>query len=37
MKNLLKRIQHTGSRKVHIPIMVEMIEVENLPKHSDLE
>lgn len=37
MKHLLKRIQHTGSRKVHIPIMVEMIEVENIPKHNDLE
>ena len=29
MRQLLKRIQETGSRKFAIPIMVDMIEVEN--------
>lgn len=36
-RTLLKRIQVTGSRKIAIPIMVDMTEVENIEEHGDLE
>lgn len=37
VKSLLRRIKETGSRTIAIPLMVEMIEVENSSKHIDLE
>ncbi|EAR91599.2 NACHT domain protein (macronuclear) [Tetrahymena thermophila SB210] len=37
MRRLMKKIQETGSRNIAIPILVEMIEVENTSQHLDLE
>ncbi|KAL4489095.1 hypothetical protein ABPG73_005582 [Tetrahymena malaccensis] len=37
MRRLMKQIQDTGSRNIAIPILVEMIEVENKSQHLDLE
>ncbi|KAL4489273.1 hypothetical protein ABPG72_006337 [Tetrahymena utriculariae] len=37
MRRLMKKIQDTGSRNIAIPILVEMIEVENISQHLDLE